>query len=515
MDVSNSLKYGCRDRHLHRDLFIGRTDQDCNCALHGPMSEADQARRLHTSEPPSRFRFGPRKALVLLATIGLTLNVVAAPAFAHRNGCHRWHSCPSDTGAYVCGDTGHYNYCGYGPGAPSTPRPAPPTIRPVPTATAAPMRTPRSATLMPRVPPSLGPTTAIGLTEGWHSRWLSQSDYLALTPGEVASYWIRFVNIGTETWSRGTWGRQVNLALSGDNREPFRLGMAHRWLWEDRLATTVGDRVRPGEVAEFRFDVRAPITPGKYSLHLRPVVDGLTWLEDEGVFWIIEVAGQPTASSPAIAAAVAGSVTDLVTGAPLSGVCVSVALPTSCSALTDLQGRYAVVAESPVGQLVDLWFRSIGYRTEVAAFNAQVSTTKNQQLARTGTPLVDPALAAEVRDMIDLCNDASASSGLLQSASPMEVCAAGDYLDQWRGIVDDARRRKLVTVSSLQTIDYVGDVFSTNDGGLVQVTIETWFVQTREQGYVSAPEVEVVPQVYVLRRVSGRLLITENYQWRQ
>jgi hypothetical protein len=37
---------------------------------------------------------------------------VSAPAMAHRSGCHRWHSCPSDTGSYVCGDTGHSNECG-------------------------------------------------------------------------------------------------------------------------------------------------------------------------------------------------------------------------------------------------------------------------------------------------------------------------------------------------------------------------------------------------------------------
>lgn len=30
---------------------------------------------------------------------------------AHQNGCHRWHSCPSDTGSYVCGDLGHDTYC--------------------------------------------------------------------------------------------------------------------------------------------------------------------------------------------------------------------------------------------------------------------------------------------------------------------------------------------------------------------------------------------------------------------
>ena len=45
-----------------------------------------------------------------LRGIGLTLILAFALAFlgasavqAHRSGCHRWHSCPSDTGSYVCG----------------------------------------------------------------------------------------------------------------------------------------------------------------------------------------------------------------------------------------------------------------------------------------------------------------------------------------------------------------------------------------------------------------------------
>jgi hypothetical protein len=29
------------------------------------------------------------------------------PASAHQDGCHRWHSCPSDTGTYNCGDLGY------------------------------------------------------------------------------------------------------------------------------------------------------------------------------------------------------------------------------------------------------------------------------------------------------------------------------------------------------------------------------------------------------------------------
>ena len=32
-------------------------------------------------------------------------------AYPHRSGCHRWHSCPSDRGTYVCGDLGYCSYC--------------------------------------------------------------------------------------------------------------------------------------------------------------------------------------------------------------------------------------------------------------------------------------------------------------------------------------------------------------------------------------------------------------------
>jgi hypothetical protein len=40
---------------------------------------------------------------------------------AHRDGCHRWHSCPSDSGSYVCGDLGYYSECpGGGPAAVQT-----------------------------------------------------------------------------------------------------------------------------------------------------------------------------------------------------------------------------------------------------------------------------------------------------------------------------------------------------------------------------------------------------------
>jgi hypothetical protein len=44
---------------------------------------------------------------ILLAMV----SVATIPAAAHRSGCHRWHSCPSDHGTYVCGDLGYCSQC--------------------------------------------------------------------------------------------------------------------------------------------------------------------------------------------------------------------------------------------------------------------------------------------------------------------------------------------------------------------------------------------------------------------
>lgn len=51
------------------------------------------------------------KSVFLFPIILSLLMVVPLMADAHQSGCHAWHSCPSDDGSYVCGDTGHDNYC--------------------------------------------------------------------------------------------------------------------------------------------------------------------------------------------------------------------------------------------------------------------------------------------------------------------------------------------------------------------------------------------------------------------
>jgi len=65
----------------------------------------------------TKSRTGPLAALTVIAFLaGATFGSVSV-AEAHQSGCHRWHSCPSDTGSYVCGDLGYE--CQY----PSSPSP--------------------------------------------------------------------------------------------------------------------------------------------------------------------------------------------------------------------------------------------------------------------------------------------------------------------------------------------------------------------------------------------------------
>lgn len=50
-------------------------------------------------------------ALTILVIAFGMYSITLPDASAHRSGCHRWHSCPSDTGSYTCGDTGYCSEC--------------------------------------------------------------------------------------------------------------------------------------------------------------------------------------------------------------------------------------------------------------------------------------------------------------------------------------------------------------------------------------------------------------------
>ena len=117
---------------------------------------------------------------------------------------------------------------------------------------------------------------------GFHSAWVGQDSWPTLAPGMTVSYSIRFRNTGTTTWQRGVAGRQVNLGVVDDSVAFSE--MAVGWINANRTATTVEATVAPGGIGTFTFTIRAPSRLGVYRLPLRPVADGVTWLEHQGVF---------------------------------------------------------------------------------------------------------------------------------------------------------------------------------------------------------------------------------------
>jgi len=140
---------------------------------------------------------------------------------------------------------------------------------------------------------------------GFHSAWVSQSPYPTLQAGQVsASLTVVFRNTGTQTWTKGALGQEARLGINQDDAQWAPLSV--NWLSANRVAAQTETSVPPGANATFSFQVRAPQTAGTYSLHVRPVIDGTTWMEDQGVFLTITVP-LPVGAVPRLVATVVRS----------------------------------------------------------------------------------------------------------------------------------------------------------------------------------------------------------------
>jgi len=122
----------------------------------------------------------------------------------------------------------------------------------------------------------------------YHSDWATQSAYPTLQAGQVSgTLSIQFRNTGTSTWNRGTLGQEARLGINGDNEMWAALAVA--WPFTTRPAVQTESSVAPGQLGTFTFQIRAPSAPGVYYINLRPVIDGVTWMEDQGVFLVVTV----------------------------------------------------------------------------------------------------------------------------------------------------------------------------------------------------------------------------------
>jgi hypothetical protein len=183
-------------------------------------------------------------------------------------------------------------------------------VGPTPRALAAPISTaPAAATCASSVGPGIPhPVSLPSGVPGFHAQWYGQSGYPTLCPGERSTATVAYYNSGSLGWVRGvmgqvaylgTWspepGQDAATPLGGDGGAG---SPATGWPRYNRIAMQPADYVGPGQVSWFQFTIQAPTTAGFYRLYLRPLIEGATWLEDFGVFWLVTVLN-PDGSRPA------------------------------------------------------------------------------------------------------------------------------------------------------------------------------------------------------------------------
>lgn len=117
------------------------------------------------------------------------------------------------------------------------------------------------------------------LPQELHGEWYTQTVAPVISVGGTADVTIQFRNVGHTAWIRGA-PSEVRLGEVGPR--PLPPEMRLDWLAWDRPAAQSEPIVNEWQLATFSFKV-AGAAPGTYRLHVRPVVDGVTWLEDQGV----------------------------------------------------------------------------------------------------------------------------------------------------------------------------------------------------------------------------------------
>jgi hypothetical protein len=116
---------------------------------------------------------------------------------------------------------------------------------------------------------------------------VSQTAVPTIGIGETATVSLTFKNTGGLTWTRGT-ASEARLGVAGDDTFFSMLGMAVSWPFASRPAVQDNATVPPGASTSFTFRVKG-VAPGSYLLRLRPVIDGVTWMEDQGVYVVVSI----------------------------------------------------------------------------------------------------------------------------------------------------------------------------------------------------------------------------------
>jgi hypothetical protein len=143
--------------------------------------------------------------------------------------------------------------------------------------------------------PDIEPVTIAPLTQainpGRHARIVAESVWPTLEPNQIATLIVRLQNTGDMPWIRDVQTSELRLGASAplDNTRDTDSGLLEDPLggMKNRYARQTEELVAPGGIATMKLQVRAPASGETRRIDMRPVVDGVSWLEDEGLFLIV------------------------------------------------------------------------------------------------------------------------------------------------------------------------------------------------------------------------------------
>ena len=203
-----------------------------------------------------------------------------------------------------------------------SPRPEP--FVPGPPEVAPPVIAPAILGLRPRPGALQGSLSSVLPADAYHAEWVAQSAYPTVAPGQLAEWVVAFKNTGSAGWYRGVLGAAAALGTSVPLNNTFaaQAGLVPgNWQYPNRPAVQTTDYVAPGQIGWFVIQVKAPNAAGTFRFSVRPVIDGVSWLEDYGVYFELTVAGKSerTTTDGVNAYAMSGAMVALGASANLGG----------------------------------------------------------------------------------------------------------------------------------------------------------------------------------------------------
>jgi len=112
------------------------------------------------------------------------------------------------------------------------------------------------------------------------------------TPGGKIYVRVKAKNAGYQIWDRSF----MNLGSSRPIDSPDTFADP-TWLSNTRPAKMIEASVAPGEIGTFEFTMQSPNALGTYNEYFNVVAEGLSWLNDLGLFFTVNV-NNPTPANP-------------------------------------------------------------------------------------------------------------------------------------------------------------------------------------------------------------------------